>query len=65
MTRAQSMKYFMLPAVLAVAAAVGTPAFALNPQPLPPGYQNYSGAKFAATGRSVTPYCVSGSHRGR
>ena len=35
MTRA---KHVLLPAICALAFTVGTPAMALNPQPLPPGY---------------------------
>jgi hypothetical protein len=42
MTRTKYMKYFLLPAAL----AASTPAFALNPQPLPPGYyQSYAGGE--------------------
>jgi hypothetical protein len=36
MTRA---KYFLLPAICALAFTAGTPAMALNPQPLPPGFK--------------------------
>jgi hypothetical protein len=62
MTRTKYMKYFLLPAAL----AASTPAFALNPQPLPPGYyQSYAGGKFAATGRTTTFNCVAGGHRTR
>jgi hypothetical protein len=36
MTRA---KYVLLPTICALAFTVGTPAMALNPQPLPPGFK--------------------------
>jgi hypothetical protein len=32
-------KFVLLPAFCALAIAVGTPAMALNPQPLPPGFK--------------------------
>jgi hypothetical protein len=32
-------KFVLLPALCALAIAVGTPALALNPQPLPPGFK--------------------------
>jgi hypothetical protein len=66
MTRTKYMKYFLLPAACTLAAAASTPALALNPQPLPPGYyQSYAGAKFAATGRTTTFYGAGGGHRTR
>jgi hypothetical protein len=47
-------KYILLPAVCALAFAVGTPALALNPQPLPPGFKQpttfQTGKYFAAKG---------------
>jgi hypothetical protein len=60
-----SAKYILLPAICALAVAVATPALALNPQPLPPGYQSHAGATFAATGHTTTFNCVAGGHRGR
>jgi hypothetical protein len=32
-------KFVLLPALCVLAIAVGTPAMALNPQPLPPGFK--------------------------
>jgi len=52
-------KLFLLAATCAVTVAFGSPAFALNPQPLPPG------RAITATGHPTTFTCVSGNHRGR
>jgi hypothetical protein len=41
MTRA---KYLLLTTACALAVAFGTPALALNPQPLPPGFKSAVGA---------------------
>jgi len=43
----------------AIAVAVGSPAFALNPQPLPPGYAA------SPTGHAVTATTATGPRRGR
>ena len=63
MTRA---RYIRLPAVCSLVATFGTSAFALNPQPLPPGeHASYASAKFAATGRTTAVYRANGQHAPR
>jgi len=41
MKRATSL---LLPGIFALSFALATPALALNPQPLPPGFHNQGGA---------------------
>ncbi len=38
--------------IAAFVVGLGTPAFALNPQPLPPGYQSHVNGNYTATGQS-------------
>ncbi len=54
-------KLLLLSSALTVAASA--PAFALNPQPLPPGY--HSTAKFISTGRTTTFYRKAGGNQTR
>ena len=49
-------KLILVAGTCAVAVAIGSPAYALNPQPLPPGYQSHAGATFGATGHT-TVFC--------
>ena len=51
-------KWIIVPAICALALAFGTPAFALNPQPLPPGLK--APPYFQAS--HVQVYCASGQH---
>jgi hypothetical protein len=39
-------KLLLITAACAFAVATGTPAFALNPQPLPPGYKSHINGTF-------------------
>ncbi len=39
-----------------LAVAIGSPAYALNPQPLPPGYQGHT------TGHTASVFCANGNH---
>jgi len=55
-------KLILVAGTCAVAVAIGSPAYALNPQPLPPGYQSHTGTKFVATGRTTTVFCANGNH---
>jgi PAS domain S-box-containing protein len=52
------VKLILIPAMLAVAFTFGTPAVALNPQPLPPGFKQPT--TFHAGHLQV--YCASGQH---
>jgi hypothetical protein len=56
MTRA---KILLLTAACALTVAFGTPAFALNPQPLPPGIVTHINI------HPVSQACVNGKHFGR
>ena len=51
-------KLILIPAICAVAFAFGTPAMALNPQPLPPGFKQPT--TFHAS--QVQVYAASGKH---
>ena len=53
MTRA---KYILLSAACAVPVAAATPALALTPQPLPPGYHS------SAHGQPAGFNCANGNH---
>ena len=46
-------KYLLLSATCALAVAFGTPAFALNPQPLPPGYQSHLTTQMGNAGHTA------------
>jgi heme/copper-type cytochrome/quinol oxidase subunit 2 len=51
-------KLILIPAICAVVFTLGTPAMALNPQPLPPGFKQpttFHASRFQA-------FCVSGQH---
>jgi hypothetical protein len=58
MTRA---KYLLLTAACALTVAFGSPAFALNPQPLPPGIA----AHINIHANVHTQACVTGQHIGK
>ena len=49
-------KLILIPAICAVAFTFGTPAMALNPQPLPPGF------KQPAPVHASHFHCASGQH---
>jgi len=49
-------KLILVAGTCAVAVAIGSPAYALNPQPLPPGYQSHP------TGHPATVLCANGNH---
>ena len=49
-------KLILVAGTCAVAVAIGSPAYALNPQPLPPGYQSHT----HWTHRTV--FCANGNH---
>ena len=49
-------KLILIAGTCAVAVAIGSPAYALNPQPLPPGYQSHT------TGHTATVFCANGNH---
>jgi hypothetical protein len=51
-------KLILIPAICAVAFAFGTPAMALNPQPLPPGFKQPT--TFHASRTQV--YACTGTH---
>jgi hypothetical protein len=51
-------KLFLVPALCAVAFTFGTPAMALNPQPLPPGFKQPT----TLHASRLLVYCVSGQH---
>jgi hypothetical protein len=70
MTRAS---YLLLSAVCALAFTLGTPAMALNPQPLPPGLKHqptFQAGRFSAINQRIwlssaglkCPRCASGQH---
>jgi hypothetical protein len=70
MTRANCL---LLSAVCALAFAFGTPAMALNPQPLPPGFKqptSIQASRFSAPQQRILssaaglkcPRCASGQH---
>lgn len=52
-------KWLFVPAICALAVAAGTPALALNPQPLPPGLKQ---STFSRGSNHVQIYCASGQH---
>lgn len=54
----QRARLILIPAICAVAFAFGTPAMALNPQPLPPGFKQPT--TFHASRTQV--YACSGKH---
>jgi hypothetical protein len=62
--------YLLLPAVCALAFTLGTPAMALNPQPLPPGFKHqptsFHASRFTASNRIWSglkcPKCASTQH---
>jgi len=49
-------KLILVAGTCAVAVAIGSPAYALNPQPLPPGYQSHP------AGHPATVFCANGNH---
>ena len=55
-------KLMLIPAICAVAFTFGTPAMALNPQPLPPGFKQPTSIHasrfqvFAANGQHIPNY---------
>lgn len=59
MTRA---KILLLSATCALAVAFGSPAFALNPQPLPPGIKTHINIPAVQT---TNVQCANGQHFGK
>jgi hypothetical protein len=51
-------KWILIPTICALAVTLGTPALALNPQPLPPGFKQPT----TFHGNHVQTFCASGQH---